>query len=114
MKIAFLFFLIGFLAGALYGIFKFICHLLKNNIIIQIILDLILSILIGFTFIFATNYYFYGEIRLYMCIIFIIGVYLERKTFGKLFAKLYFILYNVGRKLVNKLNTTRFGKFIFK
>lgn len=114
MKTAFLFFLLGVLSGAAYGILKFIVFISKNNLIVQFILDLLYSLSVGFLFLFATNYYLYGEMRLYVCLIFALGMILERKTLGKLFAKLYFILYNVSINLIQRIKTTRFGKIIFK
>ena len=114
MKVALLFFLLGILAGCLYGVLKFVTQLFKNNIFIQFITDILFSLSVGFSFLIAINHHFYGEIRIYIVAIFLLGMIIERKTLGKLFAKLYLILYNVGRKSIQKLKTTRFGKIIFK
>ena len=114
MKIATIFLFLGVLCGAIYGITQLIAFIFKKTTIAQIVSDLLFSLTTGFMFCSAINNYFYGQIRLYIVIIFILGLYLERKTFGKLFAKLYFILYNVGRKIVRKFFSSKFGKIFFK
>lgn len=114
MKIAIAFFLIGFVSGCIYGALKFIVFAFKNNIILQIISDLIFSILIGLLFLSCIQKYFYGELRLYICLIFAFGIYFQRKTLGKLFAKLELMLYNLGVRTTKRIKTTHFGRIIFK
>jgi hypothetical protein len=114
MKIVLLFFLLGIICGAIYGLCGFINLIFKKNVIVQFITDLIFSFVVGHHFLFAINQYFYGQIRIYIIAIFAFGLYLERKTLGKLFAKLYFILYNVGRKSIQGFLSTKLGKIIFK
>ena len=94
MKIACIFFLLGLLVGAIYGIIRFITFIFKNHIIAIILGDLIFSLSTGAILLSATNKYFFGEIRLYLIAFFALGMYLERKTLGKLFAKLDLMLYN--------------------
>jgi len=114
MKVATIFFLLGILSGAIYGITKFIVFIFKNNLIAQIICDLMFTLSSGAIYLFFTNKYFYGEIRAYICTIFVLGMYFERKTLGKLFAKLEFMLYNWGITMVNRAKSTKIGKIIFK
>lgn len=114
MKIALIFLLLGAISGAIYGITKFVVTILKNNIVAQIVCDLIFTLTSGAMFLSATTRYFYGEIRAYICTIFVLGMYFERKTLGKLFAKLYLMLYNWGITMVNRGKSTRIGKIIFK
>ena len=114
MKIALIFFSLGIACGAIYGLCKFIVSIFKNKLLIQVIFDLIFSLSSGMLFIASVNKYFYGLIRAYICVIFMLGLYLERKTLGKLFAKLYLILYNGARKALSCFKNTRFGKIIFK
>lgn len=114
MKVAFAFFLIGIISGCIYGALKFVVFVLKNNIILQIISDLIFSILVGTLFLNYIQKYFYGELRLYICLIFAFGMYFQRKTLGKLFAKLELMLYNVGVRTTKRIKTTHFGRIIFK
>ena len=114
MKIALIFLFVGFLAGAFYGICRFIIGTFKNNIFIQIIVDFLYSIGVGFMFVKLNNHFLYGEIRLYPIVLLLLGLFSERKTLGKLFAKLYLILYNVGRKSLEKFKKTQLGKILFK
>lgn len=114
MKVALIFFLFGVLSGAIYGMSKFVVFVFKNNMIVQIVIDLIYSLGVGYSILIATNKLLYGEIRLYIIAAFVLGMWLERKTFGKLFAKVYLLVYNVGIKLVKRIKTTKLGKVIFK
>lgn len=114
MKVALIFFLLGVISGSIYGITKFIVHIFKKHILAQILLDLLFTLSSGLLFVFANIRYFYGEIRAYICIIFMLGMYLEQKTIGKLFAKLYLILYNWAITMVKNLKQTWLGKIIFK
>lgn len=114
MKSTMLFFLLGVLMGIIYDEFQFINLCTKNNIISRILTDTVFTFISGISFFYSVNHLLLGMFRLYIVIIFILGMYIERKTIGKLFAKLNFILYNVGVKLITKLKTTSFGKIIFK
>jgi len=114
MKIALIYLLLGLLAGAVYGILKHIVYILKNHLIAQIIADIIFVVVSAFIFGKVTHYYFYGELRLHLVAIFAFGMIFERKTLGKLFAKLFIMLYNWVSKLISKFKLSRFGKIIFK
>jgi hypothetical protein len=107
-------FLLGFLSGGLYGFCKFLARVFKNHIIAQIVFDLLFTLSAGGLFLIVINTYYYGIIRAYICGIFFIGIYAERKTLGKLFAKIYLLLYNWARKTLLGLKNTRLGKIIFK
>ena len=114
MKIALIFLILGIISGAIYGLSRFIATMLNKNIIVQIILDFLSSICIGAIFILSNIHYFYGEIRAYICALFALGIYLERKTLGKLFAKLYLMLYNWTIIRAKNLKKSKLGKIIFK
>ena len=114
MKVALIYLLLGLLAGAIYGLLKHIVYVFKNHLIAQIIADIIFVIFATFIFGKANLYFFYGETRLHLLAIFALGIYLERKTLGKLFAKLFIMLYNWLSKLLNKFKLSSFGKIIFK
>lgn len=114
MRITLIFIGLGFLCGCFIGLKNFAILIFKNNIFAKIIFDFLLTLAIGYVFINSIDFYFYGEIRLYICAFFVFGAVLERKILGKLFAKLYFIIYNGGRKFIQKLKTTKYGKIIFK
>ena len=114
MKIALIYLMLGLLTGTIYGTLKHIVYVFKNNLIIQLISDILFCLSTAYIFMIATHHYFYGEIRLHLVAFFTLGFYIERKTLGKLFAKLFLLLYNWVSKLINKIKTTRFGKIIFK
>ena len=114
MKICLIYLLLGILSGAIYGLLKAIVYVFKKHLITQIITDIIFCLVVAYIFGRTTHYYFYGDIRIYLVAIFAFGMYLERKTLGKLFAKLFIMLYNWVSKLINKFKLSRFGKIIFK
>lgn len=114
MKLLIIYLFLGIITGVLYGVFKNITFVFKNNFIVQIITDIMFILISAYLFWTTTQTLIYGEIRLHLLVIFIMGAYLERKTLGKLFAKLFFMLYNWVSKLINKFKLTKFGKLIFK
>ena len=114
MKIAVLYFLIGFVFGILYDFIKMIIKTFKNNVAIQIICEFAFTISFGACFIVLNNFFFYGDFRLYLLIFILLGLWSERKTLGKLFAKLYLLLYNKVSKLIKFFKLTRLGKILFR
>lgn len=114
MKIVLIFILLGLLLGAISGLLKCVLIVLKNNRIAVIITDFIFCLIAGAMFIYASSIYNFGIIRWYLCAFFALGYIIERKTIGKLFAKLFLILYNWLSKRLNLLKSSRVGKIIFK
>lgn len=114
MKNLLMFFLLGIILGSIYGILKSLMRPFKNNIIIEIITDLVFCLALGATLIYGFNYYNMGIIRLYLIVDILLGYTLERKTIGKLFAKLYLMLYNLLTKWISTFKLTKLGKIIFK
>ena len=114
MKIVSVYFLIGFLMGIIYGLIKAIIYVFKHHIAIQIIGDFAFTLVLGATFIVLNNYFFYGEFRIYLLITILLGIWAYKKTLGKIFAKLFLLLYNKVSKWLNIFKSTRFGKIIFR
>jgi len=114
MKIVSLYFLVGFVLGTIYEILKFIVHIFKHHISIQIITDFLFTIIFGASVIILNHCFFLGEFRLHLLIFCFLGFYIERKTVGKIFAKLFLLLYNKVSKVLNKFKSTPFGKIISK
>lgn len=114
MKIALIYFTLGLASGIIIEIFKHIVLVFKNNAVAQIICDIISTTVICTVFTYLNHHFFYGEMRLYLILFFIFGMFAERKTFGKIFAKLFFILYNWISKGLKWLKSTTLGKFITK
>ena len=103
----------GFLLGIIYGILN-ISNFIKSRLFTQILADIIFSTLAIITFIILINKINMGEIRLFLCIGYILGFTLERITLGKLFAKGYKNVYNYIVKLFKTFNKSKVGRFIFK
>ena len=101
-KLLIIFVVIGFCCGIIFDFGNFIKFLCSNKKISNILIDILqTSIILFILFIFNLNYNF-GLIRFFPILIFILVFYLERYTFGKLFAKLYLSCYNLIIKLNNK------------
>jgi len=78
----------GFLCGFIFDINNLIWYLCNNNKIVRFFLDL-LSITICFIiFFFLIINVSYGEVRFYQIILFLLSLFLQRITLGKLFAYL--------------------------
>lgn len=110
----FIFLLLGIAIGASIGLFNHIVLFFKNNKFLRFVLDLSLPIISGFAFLYLTNKYNMGEIRWFLVLAVIVGIYFERKTIGKLFALMTTKLYNKyveGRK---KFFSSKFGKWLSK
>ena len=114
MKIVSIYFLVGIVLGIIYGLLKSIIFVFKNHIAIQIICDFLFTIIFGATIIVLNNYYFYGEFRVYLLVSTFLGMIVELKTINKIFAKLFFLLYNKVSKCVDMFKSTRLGKILFK
>ena len=104
----------GLAAGALYGIFKLILIIFKNNKVAFNVLDFVFVLIFGAVLFFALNYYNMGQFRFYLFAFYVFGFILERVTLGKLFAKLYVMMYNNIIKLCRLFKTSKAGKIIFK
>ena len=114
MKLVLLFLLLGFLMGAIYGVLNHIVTAFKNHFIVRIITDILFCLILGYVFVSATTQHLYGEIRAYLCVFFALSFIIERKTLGKLFAKLFLLVYNGLKKYFTQFKSTRLGKIIFK
>lgn len=109
-KLLIIFVVIGFCCGIIFDFGNFIKFLCSNKKISNILIDILqTSIILFILFIFNLNYNF-GLIRFFPILIFILVFYLERYTFGKLFAKLYLSCYNLIIKLNNKFWRKKYDK----
>lgn len=104
----------GVLCGVLYEFNLTILRMFKNRIIVKNILDFIFAGVFATLFFISLNYFNFGQFRLYLLIIFTLGVILEHKLMGKLFAKTTSVVYNIVVKLIAKFKTTRIAKILFK
>ena len=104
---------IGFGIGILYGLLN-IPTTIKKRIIIQIITDLLFSFTSLSILLIAINVINMGEFRAFLVIGFILGIFLERISLGKLFAKGYKKVYNCLVKLMKKFANSKFGRIFLK
>lgn len=108
------FLLLGFVVGASIGISNHIVLFLSKNKVVRFALDLILPIVSGFAFLYLANIYNMGEIRWFFVLAVILGLYIERKTIGKLFAIIFSKLYTKSRERCKIFLSTKFGRWLSK
>lgn len=106
--------LIGVGLGATYGVLNFIKLLFKNNIIVSNILNLVYGLGCGIVALVTTINLNFGQFRWFVVLGFVLGVVIERKTLGKLFAKIFLWLYNKLSKCLSALKNTKVVKKILK
>lgn len=102
----------GIVIGIIIGLLNLFLIICKNNKAIKTILDTFVILLTTIVFIFITNTFNLGQIRAYLAITFLLGIFLERKTIGKLFAKLYLRLYNLIKEKWRIFSNTKFGRML--
>ena len=105
---------IGFATGFGKDIFNSILVIFKNNNIAKNVLDFVFCLTFALLFFLSLNYFNYGQFRLYLFFAFILGFVLQRKMLGKLFAKLFLLVYNKTIKLLNKFKTSKVGLILFR
>lgn len=106
--------LIGFCFGSMFGLSNLLSMCFKNNAVFRLFLDLGICGAMLFLTTHYINILNMGELRIYIIFAIIIGILIERRTVGKLFAKFYNWLYNRFVTVNNKFKVTTFGKIIFK
>ena len=110
----FYFLLLGVAIAFIYNIFQAVVFIFKKNIVIQIIFDFIFMASAGLAFMFCCNKFNSGQIRWFLVLATIFGIYLHFKTLGKIFAKVGILLYNHLVKLNGKFKNSKVGKVLFK
>ena len=113
MKLEFSFLILGVIIGVIYEMLQQVLKV-KHKYITTIITDTLFYFMSGIIFINLCNKLNYGIFRIYLLILLIAGFVIERKTIGKLFAKLFFMIYNLLTRWVKIFKNTALGKFIFK
>lgn len=105
---------VGFLCGFLYNFAHAIVFVFKNNVWVKNILELVATVFCGVLFLIVVNIVYYGEVRMYMIVAFVLGLYLELVTVGKIIAKTFLLLYNTITMWCKKLSKTTLVKRITK
>lgn len=110
--LALIFLGIGIGIGVVIGTMKLLSILCNNNAFVKGILDCLACIVTTITYLYLVNAVNWGEHRLFIILAYIVGIFIERKTLGKLFAKLYYKLYTIIAIRINKLSKTKLGTFV--
>ena len=105
--------LLGIIIGAIYGLTHTNIPLFNNRIYIAIA-DILFWVITSILIIYTINMINMGEYRLYLLISTALGYILERKTLGKLFAKIYLFVYNSISSILKKLVQSRIGKYLLR
>lgn len=113
-KLFFIFLLLGVVLGIVWGILNFIKLLFNNNIVISQVLEAHFAVLNVLGFFVAQINFNFGQFRFFMLVAWILGFLIERKTLGKIFAKVYYWLYNNLRNGLKKLGKTKVIKRVLK
>lgn len=95
--------LIGIGSGFIFDAFKYLTFLCNKNSIMEKIFDCVSVVLCGIIFFLSTLNLNFGEFRFYLLFGYILGILLERFTFGIFIAKIASYCYNKITKTINKL-----------
>jgi len=99
----------GIMSGLIIGIIYAINILTGNKKVLIILTDSIKIIAITIVYLIIINLFNYGEHRIYLIISYLCGIFVERKTLGKLFAKVYYKLYNLIIAKLEVLSKSKIG-----
>lgn len=105
---------IGMLPAILVGFVCFFSQFVKYKKAYFIVCDIFICLLFTGVFLLFINILNFGEFRAYLLLAYTLGFIIERKTLGKLFAKLHGLLYNGYKKQIASFKKTRMAKFLFK
>lgn len=111
--IMFWLFLLGLAGGAVFGLLKFFSKLLPHYVF-RVIFDIIGCLISGVLFIYGITVFNSGALRLFLIVAYLLGVLIERKTVGILFAKVFDSVYNNVAKFLKREPKTKLGKILFK
>lgn len=92
--------LIGFLSGLFFDFGNYIVFLCNKNKVVRVVFDVLISLVCCFIFFLSILSLSYGELRFYHILGFLLGVFLERKTLGKIIAKVSKYCYNKITKTI--------------
>ena len=106
--------LVGVGLGITYGVLGFIKIIVKHNYIVTNIINLIYSLGCGMVVLLVTINLNFGEFRAFVICGVVLGIIIERKTLGKIFAKIFLLMYNKFSKCIIALKNTKVVKKILK
>ncbi|MDD4815865.1 MAG: spore cortex biosynthesis protein YabQ [Clostridia bacterium] len=93
---------VGFLSGIVFDFNTFFYVLCDKNKIARLVLDIVSTLVVFVIFFLLILNISYGEIRFYQAIFFVLALWIERLTIGKLVAKAIFVCYNFCGKIMRK------------
>lgn len=101
----------GFLCGCVFDINNLIWYLCNKNKVVRFILDFLSILLCFIIFFFLILNISYGEVRFYQIVLFLLALFLQRITLGKLFAyiskKCYTSLVIIKNKIILRLTKNK-------
>lgn len=108
------FLFLGIIFGFVYEICKILKLVFKNNVFITNTANFIFFCTFGVYFCSFLMRFANGNVYLYTIFASIIGFVLEQNSFGFFFTFIYKLLYNVSRKIKNKIVSTKIGRKFLK
>ena len=100
-------FLIGIASGLIFDASRYLTFLCNKNRVMQKIFDFVSVILCGTVFFFSCLTLNFGEFRFYLILGYVLGILLERFTFGIFIAKIASTCYNKLKEILNRLFNKR-------
>ena len=98
-----LIFLIGICSGLIFDLSRYLTFLCNKNGVMEKIFDFVSVILCGTVFFFTCLTINFGEFRFYLFLGYVLGILLERFTFGIFIAKIASACYNKLREILNRI-----------
>lgn len=104
----------GILCGIVLTSKKMLTKMTKNNKVLLVLTDTLFLSICAIAFIFARIKFCYGEFRIFHLVAFLLGILLEQISLNKLVEKFFTLLYNISRKIFNKLKNIKIIKKILR
>ncbi len=95
---------IGFGCGFLFDARNLVCFLCNKNKVVGILLDVLIGLSLGAVLLLSVLAFNYGELRLYLILSFLFGIFLQRISVGRMIAKLSKRWYTFFKGIVSRLN----------
>ncbi len=97
----------GFCSGFLFDVTNTITFLCNNNKVVKNVFEALATISCFFILFFVNLHTNYGQFRIYVLIVFLLFLFLQRLTLGKLIAKTNTLCYNTFKRFVNLLTKVK-------
>lgn len=95
---------IGFGCGFLLDARNLVYFLCNKNKVVGILLDVLIGLGLGAVLLLSVLAFNYGELRLYLILSFLFGIFLQRISVGRMIAKLSKRWYTFFKGIVSRLN----------